>query len=195
MSTSNPSSQQIPTSPATAIPTLHPPPSSSFLRLSPELRNQIYHHIYTSSTTHLGHETPGLLLTSKQIYNECIELFYAVTAFYVEDWELLIQWLKHLPYQRRSLITEIWCGQNMALPDAKRDDVGKHGVLSRMARRLKRLGIGLGGEDVLRSSVRVDAGFEVWSSDPMVVWEVLRQAFYDCMVSSPCGEGLPPCIT
>jgi hypothetical protein len=101
------------------LPTPLPIPSSSLLRLSPELRNDIYHYIYTSSTFHLGNETPGLLLTCKQIYNECIELFYVATAFYVEDWKLLIRWLKALPPLRRSLISKIWCGQNMALPDAK----------------------------------------------------------------------------
>jgi hypothetical protein len=167
------------------LPTPLPIPSSSLLRLSPELRNDIYHYIYTSSTFHLGNETPGLLLTCKQIYNECIELFYVATAFYVEDWKLLIRWLKALPPLQRSLISGIWCGQNIALPDAKMDSVERHGVLGRMGRRLKRIGIGLDGDDILRSRVRIDEEFVVWSSDPMLVWTVVREAFLDRMVNIP----------
>jgi hypothetical protein len=145
----------------------------------------MYHYIYTSSTFHLGNKTPGLLLTCKQIYNECIELFYVATTFYVEDWKLLIRWLKALPPLRRSLISEIWCVQNMALPDAKMDSVERHGVLGRMGRRLKRIGIGLDGDDILRSRVRIDEEFVVWSSDPMLVWTVVREAFLDRMVNIP----------
>jgi hypothetical protein len=190
-------SQQSETSPATLDPDTHPPPkplpisTSSFLRLSPELRNQIYHDIYTSSTIHLGNETPGLLLTCKQIYNECIELFYVVTAFLVEDWEALTRWLKKLPQQRRRLITEIWCGQKMALPDAILDNVTSHGVLGRMWRRLKNLGLGLNGDDILRSMVPVDEAFTLWSSDPMLAWTVVMESFFDRTVSTmrlPYGE-------
>jgi hypothetical protein len=185
----SPQSEISPASPDTdAHPNPSPTSSSSFLRLSPELRNAIYHHLYTSSTIHLGNETPGLLLTCKQIYNECIELFYVATAFYVEEWETLTRWLKHLPQQRRRLITEIWCGQKMALPDAALDNVTCHGVLGRMGRRLKNIGLGLNGDDILRSMVTVDAGFVVWSSDPMLVWTVVREAFLDRLVSIPINE-------
>jgi hypothetical protein len=159
--------------------------SSSFLCLSPELRNQIYHYICTSAAIHLRNETPGLLLTCKQIYNECIELFYVVTAFLVEDWDALTRWLRKLPRQRRRLITEIWCDQKIALPDAPLDNVKSHGVLGRMERRLKNIGLGLNGDDILRSMVPVDETFFVWSSDPMLARTVAREAFLDCMVSIP----------
>jgi hypothetical protein len=76
------------------------------------LHNQIHHYLYTSSTIHLGNETPGLLLTCKQICNECIELFYVATAFFVEDWVALTRWLKHLPQQRRRLITDMVWSKN-----------------------------------------------------------------------------------
>jgi hypothetical protein len=192
MSTSHSSSQQTSIPPTIPDPNPPPPPnpllmpSSSFLRLPPELHNQIHHYLYTSSTIHLGNETPGLLLTCKQICNECIELFYVATAFFVEDWVALTRWLKHLPQQRRRLITEIWCGQKMALPDAALDNVTCHGVLGRMGRRLKNFGLGLNGDDVLRSMVSVDGGFVVWSSDPMLVWTVVREAFLDRTVSIEC---------
>jgi hypothetical protein len=50
---------------------------------------------------------------------------------------------------------------------------------------LKRIGIGLDGDDILRSRVRIDEEFFVWSSDPMLVWSVVREAFLDRMVNIP----------
>jgi hypothetical protein len=161
-----------------------PPPSPSlFFRLSPELRNQIYQHIYTSSVIKIATDTPGLPLTCKQIYAECTDLLYASTAFYVEDWDTLLRWLKNLPPRRRNLIMEIWCGADMALPDDPKANVTCHGVLRRMMRRLKNLRLGLGGVDVLRSGVQVDDKFNVWSSDPTLAWLVINRACCDWMVS------------
>jgi hypothetical protein len=34
--------------------------------------------------------------------------------------------------------------------------------------------------------VSVDGGFVVWSSDPMLVWTVVREAFLDRTVSIVC---------
>lgn len=165
-------------------PDLSSPSTPSFLRLSPELRNQIYQHLYTSSVFKIASDTPGLPLTCKQIYAECTDLLYASTAFYVEDWETLLRWLKQLPPSRRSLITEIWCGADIALPDDPKANVTCHGVLRRMARRLENLGLGLGGRDVPRSGVQIDDMFNVWSSDPTLAWLVINRAYCDWAVSS-----------
>jgi len=95
------SSPAIPDPPAlTLSPTTLPPPppsSSLFLCLSPEFRNQIYQHLYTSTVLKIPTDTPGLPLTCKQLYAESTDLLYASTAFYVEDWDTLLRWLKHLP--------------------------------------------------------------------------------------------------
>lgn len=163
--------------------TLPPPSPSLFLRLFPELRNQIYLHIYTSSVIKIATDTPGLSLTCKQIYAECTDLLYASTAFYVEDWETLLRWRKQLSPGRRSLITEIWCGAEMALADDPKANVTCHGVLRRMARRLENMVLGLGGVDVLRSRAQVDEKFNVWSSDPTLAWLVINRACCDWMVS------------
>ena len=104
----------------------------------------------------VGTDNPGLPLTGKQIYTECTDLIYTSTAFYVEDWETLLRWLKHLSPHRRNLIMEIWCGTDMALPDDPMGNVTCHGVLRRIARRLERMGLGLSGQDVLRSGVQID---------------------------------------
>lgn len=55
-------------------PDLPSPSPSLFLRLSPELRNQIYQYLYTSSVIKVGTDTPGLPLTCKQIYAESTDL-------------------------------------------------------------------------------------------------------------------------
>lgn len=178
---SSPSSTDSLTSYSSALTSQSTP--SSFLRLSPELRNQIYQHIYASSTVHVGVDTPGLLLTNRQSYSESIDLFYSVTAFYVEDWDALLKWLKHLPPARRKLIVEIWCGQDMALPDAPKENVTRHGVLKRMGLRLRRLGLALGAEDTLRSRVWLDNAYGVWSSDPMLAAGVANKAWEERQVS------------
>ena len=138
-------------SPALSYNAVSPPLPSLFLSLSPELRNQVYQHVYTSSVIKVATDTPGLPLTCKQIYAECTDLIYASAAFYVEDWDTLLRWLKNLPPRRRHLIAEIWCGADMSLPDDPTGNATCHGVLRRMARRLENLGLGLGGQDVLRS--------------------------------------------
>lgn len=176
-------------SPPPSPTTLSPPPPSLFLRLSPELRNQIYHHIYTSSVLKLSTDNPGLPLACKQIYHETIDLLYASTAFYIEDWSTLLRWLKNIPPLRRCLITEIWCGADMALSDDPQENVNCHGVLRRMARRLENLKLGLGGQDVLRSGTRVDEKvnawkFNVWSSDPVLVWLVVNRVRCEWAVST-----------
>jgi hypothetical protein len=74
----------------------------------------------------------------------------------------------------------------MALPDAALDNVTCHGVLGRMGRRLKNFGFGRNGDDVLRFMVSVEGEFVVWSSDPMLVWTVVREAFLDRTVSIVC---------
>lgn len=71
----------------------------------------------------------------------------------------------------------------MALPDDPKRNVTCHGVLRRMSRRLENLGLGLGGQDVLRSGVQVDEIFNVWSSDPVLVWLAVNRAFCDWVVS------------
>jgi hypothetical protein len=88
--------------------TLSPQSPALFLRFSPELRNQIYQHLSTSSVVRTATDTPGLLLTCKQIYTECTDLLYASTAFYVEDWDTLLRWLKQLPPGRKNLVADIW---------------------------------------------------------------------------------------
>lgn len=162
------------------------PLNSLFLRLSPELRNQIYHHIFACTVIKVALDIPGLPLTCKQIYTECIELIYASTAFYVQDWQTLIRWLKQLPQRRRNLITELWCDPDLALPDETRTNVTCHGVLRRMTQRLKGLGLGLGGQDVLRSKVMIDARFNIWSSDPALASLVVGEAYCDWSVSLIC---------
>jgi len=72
----------------------------------------------------------------------------------------------------------------MALPDDPLGNVTCHGVLRRMARRLENLGLGLGGQDVLRSGTQVDERFNVWSSDPVLVWLVVNQVCCDWVVST-----------
>lgn len=62
--------------------------------------------------------------------------------------------------------------------------VEEDGVLRRMARRLENLGLGLGGQDILRSGVQVDEVFNVWSSDPVLVWLVVNRACCDWAVST-----------
>jgi hypothetical protein len=171
-------------SPSPSNTTPEPPSTSLFLRLSPELRNQIYQHVYASSVIKVSTDTPGLPLSCKQIHAECTDLIYASAAFYVEDWETLLRWLKHLPPRRRNLITEIWCGADMALPDGPTGNVTCHGVLRRMACRLENLGLGLGGQDVLRSGTQVDDTFNIWSSDPVLVWLVVNRTCCDWMVSA-----------
>lgn len=155
--------------------TVELPSPSLFLRLSPELRNQIYQHVYTSSVIKVATDNPGLPLACKQIYAECTDLIYASTAFYVKDWDSLLRWLKRLPPRRRNLISEIWCGADVALSDNPTGNVTCHGVLRRMARRLENLGLGLGGQDVLRFGTQVDEVFNVWSSDPVLVWLVVNR--------------------
>lgn len=84
------------------------------------------------------------------------------------------------------MITEIWCGADVALPGDPKANVTCHGVLSRMARRLENLGLGLEGQDVLRSGVQVDESFNVWSSDPTLAWLVINRVCCDwavCVVS------------
>lgn len=170
-------------SPPLSPTTVPRPPTSLFLRLSPELRNQIYQNLYTSSVIKVSTDTPGFPLTCKQIYTESTDLLYASTAFFVEDWETLLRWLKQLPPHRRNLIKEIWCGADMALLDDPKANVTCHGVLRRIARRLENLGLGLSGVDVLRSGVQVDEAFNVWSSDPTLAWLVVNKAFCDWVVS------------
>ena len=72
----------------------------------------------------------------------------------------------------------------MALPDDPQGNVTCHGVLRRMARRVENLGLGLGGGDVLRSGRQVDEVFNVWSSDPVLVWLVVNRAVSDWAVST-----------
>jgi len=184
---SSPKDPDLPTFASASPPdtTLELPSTSTslFLRLSPELRNQIYQHVYTSSVIKIATDTPGLPLTCKQIYAECTDLIYASAAFYVEDWRTLLRWLKNLTPHRRNLIAEIWCGADVALPDDPTGNVTCHGVLRRMARRLENLGLGLGGQDVLRSGTQVDEVFNVWSSDPVLVWLVVNRVCCDWVVS------------
>ncbi|GAB7332356.1 hypothetical protein MBLNU13_g04178t1 [Cladosporium sp. NU13] len=163
-----------------------PSPSSPSLslHLSPELRNQIYQHVYSSSIIKVATDTPGPILTCKQVYAECTDLIYASTAFYVENWDTLLRWLKHLPERKRNLIAEIWCGAGIALSDDPAGNVTCHGMLRRMARRLENLGLGLGGQDVVRSGTQVDEVFNVWSSDPVLVWLVVNRVCCDWVVSS-----------
>ena len=188
------SSPKDPATPASSHTTLSPPSPSLFFRLSPELRNQIYQHVHASSVIKIATDIPGLPLTCKQIYAECTDLIYASTAFYIEDWDTLLRWLKRLPPLRRNLITEIWCGADMALPDDPTGNVTCHSVLRRMAHRLENLGLGLGGQDVLRSGTQVDEMFNVWSSDPVLVWLVVNRVCCDWVVStisqgqSRCGK-------
>lgn len=154
--------------------TIELPSPSLFPRLSPELRNQVYQHVYTSSVIKIATDNPGLPLSCKQIDAECTDLIYASTAFYVEDWATLLRWLKRLPPGRRNLISEIWCGSDVALSDDPTGNVTCHGVLRRMAWRLENLGLGLGGQDVLKSGTQVDEVFNMWSSNPVLVWLVVN---------------------
>jgi hypothetical protein len=162
------------------------PQISCFLRLSPELRNQIYQLVCDSAVLHIGAETPGLSLTCEQFYGESIELFYASTAFYVESWDILLQWLQQLLERRRLMIAEIWCGSDMSLPDSRREDVSCHGVLRRMSRRLRKPGLPLYDEDVLRAGVRIDDVFTIWSSNPDLAWLAVGKVHRIWSVSSPC---------
>ena len=77
----------------------------------------------------------------------------------------------------------------MALPDDPTGNVTCHGVLRRMACRLENLGLGLGGQDVLRSGTQVDDTFNIWSSDPVLVWLVVNRTCCDWMVSAISLKG------
>ncbi|KAK4494391.1 hypothetical protein PRZ48_014689 [Zasmidium cellare] len=89
------------------------------LGLPPELRNNIYELVF-SGTTHTipshesrinyrrmkKHPAPGLLLACKQIHVETISMFYAQTAFYIEDHWNLPLWLKKIgPIRQRQINT------------------------------------------------------------------------------------------
>ena len=58
-----------------------------------------------------------------------------------------------------------------------------------MARRLENSGLGLGGQDVLRSGTQVDEVFNVWSSDPVLVWLVVNRVCCDWVVSIVFARG------
>ena len=87
--------------------TVSPQSPSFFIRLSCELRTQIYQHLYTFSVLKVATDTPSLPLTCKQIYAECTDLIHASIAFYVEDYETLLRWLKQLSPHGADLIAEI----------------------------------------------------------------------------------------
>lgn len=45
-------------------------PTLPFFCLPGELHDQIYQHIFKPTAVHVGAEIPGLLLASRQIFNE-----------------------------------------------------------------------------------------------------------------------------
>lgn len=155
-------------------------PTFPFFRLPSELRNQIYQLTFASTAMHVGTEIPGLLLACRQIFNECVKIFYTAAAFYVENREALCRWLKRLSEKYKVLISEIWCSQNTSLPGSPWTTIARHGISNdwvsqRMSRRLKKLETTL-RKDVLRVSVGFDEFWEVWASNPRLVYELAVEA-------------------
>lgn len=76
----------------------------SFLHLPPEIRLQIYEIALRDTKivafTHFPYQPPNLLLASKQIYSEAVEVFYTEATFYIaysDQMERLLRAIR--PYQ------------------------------------------------------------------------------------------------
>ena len=80
------------------------------LDIPPEIRKLIYEDVFTGTTLNLSYPTQipfPVLITSKQIYNEAITVFYATVTFYFAAHETGRRWFVHLPAKFQSAVATL----------------------------------------------------------------------------------------
>lgn len=88
---------------------------NSYLELPREIRDAIYGHVISNRTVRIRKHPLkpshciGIIMTSKQTYDETLKLFYSTSVFAVEEtWARRgVEWLAALPDQYRNWITRI----------------------------------------------------------------------------------------
>ena len=112
------------------------PPPTGLFTLPPELRLQIYEHIFTSTPVHqqgVGYNglafkltsPPGILLASKSIYNEAIKTFYATTPFHFHISAYAARWIHSIRRERLLAVGEIVLHMEVPPPESYLARLGK----------------------------------------------------------------------
>ncbi|KAF2212675.1 hypothetical protein CERZMDRAFT_84326 [Cercospora zeae-maydis SCOH1-5] len=164
---------------STSTSTLPPPPPSStssnltptLLTLPREIRDQIYHHLFTHNIVHLSLPTQprniGLLRTSHQLRSEASKPYYNHTTFYT-DLVLanLYSWLQRLPASQHGHVRNIL---RVDFEAKTRNNIGRIEKLVQCREKLRGMGIGL-GDGVVKVALRGEGDEEVWGTELPEGW-------------------------